>query len=131
MNTLIVEDEFMTRKIMKKIVSSFSEVDIATDGDEAIEAFQLAHDNQEPYDLVLLDIMMPGKNGQEVLKSIREYEEQHEIYEQTVKVIMTTALGDSKNVMEAFRQQCEGYIVKPIVRKDLLDKINELGFVTD
>ncbi len=131
MNTLIVEDEFMTRKIMKKIVSSFSDIDIATDGDEAIEAFKLAHENKEAYDLILLDIMMPGKNGQEVLKVIREYEEEHSIYNDTVKVIMTTALGDSKNVMEAFRQQCEGYIVKPVIRKDLISKIGELGFKTE
>ena len=128
MNTLVVEDEFISRKILTKILSDYSNVDIATDGQEAIDAFILAHQNNEPYHLILLDIMMPEKNGQEVLKEIRDYEKTHNIYYNQVKIVMTTASSDRKNIMEAFRSQCEGYLVKPIIPNKLIDKIKELGF---
>ena len=46
-----------------------------------------------------------------------------------VKVIMTTALGDSKNVMGAFRTGCEAYIVKPLKKGKLLEEIEKLGLI--
>lgn len=129
MKTLIVEDEFISRKILLKIVTSFSEADIATDGLEALDAFKFASEEDMPYDLVLLDIMMPGMDGQEVLKEIRNFEKEKKIFgSDAVKVIMTTGKKDSANVMQAFRSQCEGYIVKPVKKNDLIEKLNELGY---
>ena len=129
MKTLIVEDEFASRKVMLKFLSSLSECDVAINGIEALEAFKTAHEVKEPYDLVLLDIMMPGIDGQEVLKKMRAYEGDKGINgSDAAKVVMTTALKDNTNIMEAFRSQCEGYLVKPIKREKLLEKIKELGF---
>jgi two-component system chemotaxis response regulator CheY len=129
MKALVVEDEFASRKVMLKYLSSLSDCDVAINGIEAIEAFKTAHSAKEPYDLVLLDIMMPGIDGQEVLKKIRKYESENGINgSDSAKVVMTTALKDNNNIMEAFRSQCEGYLVKPIKKEQLLEKIRELGF---
>lgn len=46
-----------------------------------------------------------------------------------VKVIMTTALGDPKNVMSVFREGCEAYIVKPVEKDKLLEEMEKLGLV--
>lgn len=64
--------------------------------------------------------MMPEMDGQEVLKKIRQYEEENDITPmEGVNVVMTTALGDYSNIEEAFLGQCEGYLVKPIDRQKL------------
>lgn len=129
MKTLIVEDEFMSRKLLMKYMSSFSECDIAINGQEAYEAFIEASKTNEPYDLILLDIVMPEMDGQEVLKEIRAYEINNNIFGlDSVKIIMITAMKDDSNIMDAFRTQCEGYIVKPVEKEKLLNSIQELGF---
>ncbi len=130
MRILIVEDEFGSRKLMQKFLSPYGVCDLAVDGEEAVEAFTLAMKEEEPYDLICLDIMMPKKDGQTVLKEIREIEERHNITGlDGVKIIMTTALNDSKNILEAFKSQCEAYIPKPISKQKLLEEMRALGLL--
>ena len=117
MKTLIVEDDFLSRKLMLAYLSPLGECDIAANGSEAIEAFMMANDTGKHYDLITLDIMMPEMSGQEVLKRIRRIEEEQGIA--AAKIIMTTALTDANNVMDAFKSQCEGYLVKPIESEKL------------
>lgn len=98
------------------------------DGLRATDAFLWARGQQEPYDLICLDIMMPGMSGHEFLKEIRLIEEQEGIFPPaSVKVIMTSALNDSGNIMGGFVNQCEAYMVKPIDQDKLLGQIRALG----
>jgi two-component system, chemotaxis family, chemotaxis protein CheY len=128
MKCLIVEDDFVGRKLMQKYLSDYGECDVAVDGKEAVEAFRQAIEGKSPYDLVCLDIMMPNMNGHEALNAIREIESWHGISGlDGVKVIMTTALGDSENVLGSFREGCEAYIVKPVRKDALLREIEKLG----
>ena len=130
MKCLIVEDDFAARRLLQRYLSGHGDCDIAVDGNEAVEAFRLAMDEKAPYDLICLDIMMPNMNGHEALKVIRQIENEHGISGlDCVKVIMTTALGDSKNVMGAFRKGCEAYIVKPVRKNELFKEIENLGLV--
>jgi two-component system, chemotaxis family, chemotaxis protein CheY len=128
MKCLIVEDDFIGRKLMQKYLAEYGECDVATDGEEAVEAFRLALENETPYDLICLDIMMPNMNGHEALSAIRQIENKHEINGlDGVKVIMTTALGDSESVLGSFREGCEAYMIKPIRKDTLLTEIEKLG----
>lgn len=130
MKCLIVEDDFAARRLLQRYLSGYGDCDVAVDGNEAVEAFSQATDEKEPYDLICLDIMMPNMDGHEALKAIRQIESDHGINGlDGVKVIMTTALGDSKNVMESFREGCEAYIVKPVEKDKLLEEMANLGFV--
>ena len=130
MKYLIVEDDFAGRRLLKRYLSDSGECDIAVDGAEAIEAFRQALAENEPYDLICLDIMMPNMDGHDALKAIRRIEHEHGIHGlDGVKVIMTTALDDSKNVMGSFREGCEAYIVKPIEKKKLLEEMEKLGLI--
>ncbi len=130
MKTLIVEDDFASRKLMQKYLSPFGETDVVVDGREAMDAFKLAMEEDEPYDLICLDIMLPKMDGQQVLKELRKIEEERGILgTDGTKVIMTTALGDAKNVLNAFRSQCEGYLQKPISKEQMLRQLKELGLI--
>ncbi len=130
MRTLIVEDDLPSRKVLQVFLSPYSECERAQDGIEALEYFRRALDENKPYDLVCLDIMMPGMSGQEVLKEIRRMEAERNIHGlKGVKVIMTTALSDNTNILEAFRSQCEAYLIKPILRDKLLKEMRSLGLI--
>jgi two-component system chemotaxis response regulator CheY len=131
MKCLIVEDDFTARKLMQTYLSDCADCFVAVNGYEAVEAVKDALDEGEPYDLICLDIMMPGMDGREALKTIRQIESEHGIGGlHGVKVIMTTALEDSKNVIGAFREGCEAYIVKPVEKGKLLEEIEKLGLLT-
>ena len=79
MRILIVEDDFVSRKLLHKLLSSYGEADIAVDGEEAVHAFEAALGAGQSYDLVVLDIMMPRLDGRAALKCIREIEERQSI----------------------------------------------------
>lgn len=127
MKALVVEDDFGSRKLAQKLMETYGHTDVAVNGDEAYRAYIEAHAENAPYDLILLDIMMPGKDGQEVLKDIRIWEAAHGINgHDGVKILMMTALNDSTNIMRAFREQCEGYIVKPVTREKIVQQLKAL-----
>ena len=127
MKILIVEDDFMSRKLMLAYLSPLGECDVASNGTEAIEAFIIATEGGKHYDLITLDIMMPEINGQEVLKRIRAIEEKGGLT--PTHIIMTSALADAGNIMSAFKSQCEGYLVKPISSAKLHELLQEFSLI--
>jgi two-component system chemotaxis response regulator CheY len=129
MRILIVDDDITSGLVMQKMLSRYGETTIASDGRKAFTVFKDHILNKEPFDLMFLDIMLPEMDGQEVLKTIRDFEAQNAILgSDGVKIIMTTALDDNKNIMTAFRSQCEGYIVKPISLTKIKAQMQSLGF---
>jgi len=130
MKSLVIDDDFTCRRILQAYLSKYGECHIAVNGQEALEAFKMSLDDAEPYDVITLDIMMPDMNGHEVLKSIRQIEEENGRFGvDSIKVIMTSALDDSENIKHAFREQCEAYLVKPIDRQKLIDKLCEFSLI--
>ncbi len=131
MRTLIVEDDFVSRKIMKKILSAYGECDIAVNGQEAVDAFKLAWVESQPYDLICMDIMMPTMNGQEALHRIRQIERKRGLgSSDEAKVIMTTALNDKKEVVDAFyKGGASSYFVKPIEIDEFVRELKILGLI--
>jgi two-component system, chemotaxis family, chemotaxis protein CheY len=130
MRILIVEDDMMSRKLMAAYLQEFGKCDLVSNGNEALEAVVLAQLEGERYDLVCLDIMMPNMSGQEVLRHIRNVEKELAVLpDEEAKVIMTSALQDCENVMGAFREQCDGYLVKPIDKAKLTELLHELKLV--
>ncbi len=127
MKTLIVEDDPVASKMMQAMLAPFGECVHAANGAEAIEKFQAEIEKLSLFDLVCLDIMMPGVSGHDVLKAIRTIEEErHILPPRAAKILMTSALDDSKNILGAFANQCEAYLVKPIEYEQLVAKIRFL-----
>lgn len=130
MKILIVEDDFSSRKILQSHLNAYGNCDIAIDGEEAMYAFNLAHKEKNPYNLIMLDIMIPKMDGRQVLSEIRKIESEKGLEgSDGVKIIMVTALNDPKNIMDAFKAQCDGYVTKPIYKDDLLKKIRKTGLI--
>lgn len=131
MRCLIVEDDFISRKIMRELLAPHFDVEIAVDGEEAVTAFKLALEAKAPYDLICMDIMMPRMNGSEALKIIRQLEkEQDTPANLEVKVIMTTALDDPKTVFDVYYNVgATAYIVKPISKAKLMRELRTLGLI--
>ena len=96
---LIVEDDFASRKFMMNFMSAYGDCDGTVDGMEAVEAYMMALEDEQPYDLICLDVMMPVMDGYQVLNTIRNMEKQRGIEgDDRVKIIMMTALNEQKNV---------------------------------
>jgi len=131
MKTLIVEDDFLARSLLSTLLSEYGVCHVAVNGREALDAIERAFDENDRYDLVCLDIMMPVLDGQEALLELRKLEALRGIKGlDTTKVIMVTAIDDSKNIMKAFRQgQCEAYLTKPLDRTKLISHIKDLGLI--
>ncbi len=130
MRILIAEDDFASRKVILKFLSVYGECDVTVDGMEAIDAFVMALEEDDPYDLVCLDVMMPIMDGYQALENIRKMEREHNVPEsKAAKIIMTTALNEEKNVKKAFELGCTVYCAKPINMEQLKQTLEKLGLI--
>lgn len=132
LKSLIVEDEFTCRSLLLGYLRHYGHVDVAIDANEAIEAVSQALEQGHGYDLICLDIMLPDRSGKDVLKAIRQEEESYDIpIGRGAKIIMTTAVDDSKTIMDAFKGNCEAYLVKPIAKVKLIEQLRKLELIDD
>jgi two-component system chemotaxis response regulator CheY len=132
MRILIAEDDLISRKFLNIFLSQYGECDIVIDGLEALDAFLISLQDEKPYNLICLDIMMPKVDGVKVLKAIRDLETQKGMLpEKRAKVIMTTALAEADYVQKAFEIGCDAYAAKPIDTTKLLDVIKKLGLIKE
>ena len=130
MKTLIVEDDFISRVLLQELLKNYGPAHIAINGKEAVAAVEAALEKNEPYDLICLDIMMPEMDGQSALKEIRAKEEAKGIISSNgSKIVMTTALKDTKNVSTAYYSLCDAYLVKPIEKAKLLEELHRLSLI--
>lgn len=128
MKILIAEDDLGSRKFMQQLLKAYGDCDVTVDGIETVDAFLLAWDEKEPYDLICLDIMMPKLDGLRALKIMRDLEKDKNIpEEQRVKIIMTTALNEQQTVYDAFDLGCEAFAAKPINKEKLREVLEKLG----
>jgi len=128
---LIAEDDFVSRTLLQEIMTKYGSVHTANNGQETVDAFIEQTKAGKPYDLICLDIMMPVMDGQQALKEIRRIEHEKGIASaNAVKIIMTTALKDSENIMHALViGSCDAYINKPISPEELDEILPQLGLL--
>ncbi|MSR36048.1 MAG: response regulator transcription factor [Gemmatimonadetes bacterium] len=115
---LVADDEPHIRRILTTLLEAASfEVDPVADGPTALEHLQ----GDSSYDLVLLDIMMPGATGLEVLGRLRALE-----HRRGVPVVIMTAKGQDADRDEAFNLGADDLVTKPFSPKKLLARIDEI-----
>ncbi|KGX85955.1 response regulator transcription factor [Pontibacillus litoralis] len=111
---LVVDDEERIRRLVKMYLERESfEVDEAEDGEEALELAL-----EQEYDVILLDLMLPGKDGIEVCKELRE--------KKATPVIMLTAKGEEANRVQGFEVGTDDYIVKPFSPREVVLRVKAL-----
>lgn len=131
MKILLAEDDFASRKFMSKLLGDYGECDVTVNGLEAVDAYLMAleDDDEDNYDLVVLDVMMPMLDGYQVLDTIRKIEKDKNIpVENRAKVIMTTALNEEINVKKAMEIGCDAYVGKPVNVEKFTVLLDRLGF---
>ena len=130
MRVLICEDDLVSRKVLSRFLAPFGETVLAADGNEATKHFEEAVQANKPFDLILLDMVMPFKDGLETLKSVRDHERQAGTKE-PVKIIMLTGQGDSLQINQAKTIGISDYMLKPIEEVKLVRELQRLGLVPD
>lgn len=111
---LIADDEAKIRSTIHDYLTAKGfNVTTATNGEEAVE---LADNNS--YDLIILDIMMPKLNGIDACKEIRKSTK--------APILFLSALGEEKDLLKGFQSGCDDYIVKPFPLAVLNEKCNAM-----
>jgi len=120
LNVLVVDDNETSRQIFKEILESFHfKVEFAFTGGKAIDALTAT---KTPYDLIIMDWKMPGMNGIETSKQIKN----NLNLPQTPKIIMCTSYGREEVYNQAKEIGLEGFLMKPVNPSVLLDTILEV-----
>ena len=115
---LIADDEPHIRRILQTLLEMAGfDVDLRQDGTDALEAVQ----GTDHYDLILLDIMMPGATGLEVLEKIRSMEAR-----KSTPVVILTAKGQDADRQAAFSLGANDFLTKPFSPKKLLARIHQI-----
>jgi two-component system, chemotaxis family, chemotaxis protein CheY len=125
---LLVEDELTSRMVLNSFLQPIGEVDVFVNGNEALTAFEKAIENNQPYELIFLDIMLPELDGIGILEKIRQLETRYEVREDAkAKVIMTSANTGKDVILKAARAGCTSYLIKPIDQVRLYNEIRKHG----
>lgn len=112
---LLVEDEVSVASFIRKgLTEEGYQVSVAMDGDSAL---QMSY--QASFDVVILDIMLPGMNGLHVCRAIRETNK-------LIPILILTALGTTENILAGFEAEADDYLTKPFKFVELLARIRSL-----
>jgi DNA-binding response OmpR family regulator len=115
MNILLLEDDFTLSKEVSYFFESKSiQCDRVYDGSLLLQQFKL-----KPYDAIVLDINVPGKNGLDVCHSLR-------LTDPKVPILMLSAFGEIDEKLTAFNNGADDYMVKPFHLEELLARVNSL-----
>lgn len=115
MRILVVEDEVKIAKVIETALKRESHaVDTVHDGSEGLSMAET-----EPYDLVVLDRMLPGINGLSIVKQLR----QKNVY---VPILLLTALGTTEDKTTGLDSGADDYLVKPFAIDELLARVRAL-----
>lgn len=111
---LIVDDEEQIRNILRMyLIREGYEITEAEDGEKGLQLFY-----EKPFDLVILDVMLPKKDGWSILREIKKYTD--------IPVMMLTARDDSEDEVFGFEMGADDYITKPFNNKVLLARVKTL-----
>jgi len=113
---LCVEDEESVRHMLKQILEKFTPlVQEASNGKEALQIYE-----KKPADLIITDLNMPVMGGLELIRHIKKDNPFQ-------KIIVLSAYGDMKNLLEAINLGVDGYIVKPLSIERLIGALKRVG----
>lgn len=113
-NVLIVDDHVIVQKGLREILSTTSDIRIIDDAGNGKDALELIQENK--YDVILLDISLPDKNGIEVLKLIKSSHPK-------LPVLMLSAASEEEYALRALKTGASGYIHKQSAPEQLIDAV--------
>jgi CheY-like chemotaxis protein len=116
---LIVDDNQMNRMVLSKNIEALgSRSEAVPSGAQALDALRHAHRTGDPYHVVLLDMQMPGMDGEQTARAIKSDPAVKE-----VKIIILTSMGQRGDVSRFEALGCSGYLLKPVKQQMLFDAV--------
>jgi two-component system sensor histidine kinase/response regulator len=116
---LVVDDNQTNRMVLTKNVESLgSRVDSVSSGAKALETLRNAHRSGDPYHIVLLDMQMPGMDGEQTARAIKS-----DPSVKDVKILVLTSMGQRGDAIRLEALGCSGYLLKPVKQQMLFDAV--------
>jgi putative nucleotidyltransferase with HDIG domain len=128
MRILIVDDEMVSRTKLELIMEYFGDCKTVNQGDDALAAFHEAHRDEDPFNLIMLDINLPDMDGIKVLSTIRNTEKELNIDQsRKAKILMTSSYRNKDRIVASVQSGCDDYIGKPFDLNLIRTKLGKLG----
>ncbi|TWJ17733.1 response regulator [Geobacter argillaceus] len=127
MKVLIADDCEISRELLAVAFEGLARVKCADDGERAVQFFTEALNQEDPFNLVCLDITMPRLSGHEVLRTIRTLEA--EAGGRKTIVFMITASSSPDDMLEGLLGSCDDYLTKPVVQHALRALLSKHGLL--
>ncbi|MEH2324554.1 MAG: ATP-binding protein [Nostoc sp.] len=115
---LLVDDNTDMRNYLRRILSEYYKVDVAIDGETALAAAY-----NDPPDLILSDVMMPGMDGIELLGQLRA-----DLRTREIPILLLSARAGEESAVEGLESGADDYLVKPFSRRELLARVAVYAF---
>ena len=129
MKALIVDDVEINRDLLVIFLEGRAATVLAGSGEEAVSLVEEALRTDSYFDLICMDIGLPGISGHEALKAIRTLEANHG--NARAKVFMITGSSSADDMIDALVVGgCDDYLTKPLMRKGFLELLGKHGFVS-
>lgn len=123
---LIVDDDELGRELIIQYLEGIADCDTASNGHEALELFKASLERESPYDLIMLDLLMPGMDGYETGSMIRQLEKERGLSATSgVNIIIISSVNTPKEIIQAYMTaQSAAHLNKPVspekLRKTLM-----------
>lgn len=126
---LIVDDDELGRELIAHYLEGVADCAMAENGLQAVEMFRAAFESGNPYDLLILDIVMPEMDGHTAAKEIRLIEKEWGVSVNAgVNIIVLSSLNTPSDVIQAYvSAKSAAHLVKPVQPEKLLATLGKLG----
>ena len=126
MKILIIDDEMPVLTKMKVLLSPYGKCTLASTAQQAIQLCTAALKENQPFELITIDIHLKEISGLDLLAAINQLENETAL--PSAKKLVVTAAGTKNNIIRAMIKGCDGFLVKPVKRDTLEQKLTDLGF---
>ena len=127
MKILIVDDEMAALTKMKILLGAFGDCALCTSSQQALQLCAKAIEGGRPFELITIDIHLGKADGNDLLEEINQLEAKQR--STPAKKLIVSASGTKENLVKAYQKGCDGFIVKPVQRDALEQKMLSMGYV--
>ncbi len=130
---LIVDDDELGRELLAVQMEPYALCDLAADGYEAVAMYTTALLEGRPYQVIFLDIVMPGMDGHGAARAIRKLEEERGVPAgQGVNIVVLSSLNTPQDIIQAYiAAQSAAHLVKPVRLDKLLKTLRKLELIPE